>query len=406
MSQLKELSTMINSSSEIKKKKKYDHISYRILFIKTLLKNTALEPIINIPLQQIGSSNDIRKVLEKKTLNFSEVMNDIACKLVYIKSGSTGHTFRGIMSSEEDKSQFNVAIKIVPYPKREKYGCMNDVKRPENVELVMLRVLSRFVLDNQTPHIVLPIATFNTNIKPFVQLGQNNLVKHKRYLEFVNRYQQGDFYEHVSVLISEWANGGDLLDYFKKNYETIKLITWKVIFFQFISTLAIIHEDYPEFRLNDAKCNNILVHRIESHRMNTHRYMINGTKYVLPNIGIQVKIWDFDFACLPGLVRNSKVEAKWTDKINVKPEQNKYYDIHMFFNTLMKKGFLPEILTSENVPTQVKEFLHRVVPDKYKKGEFVTEKGRLLISEEYTTPEELLNDPFFKCFLEAKDTND
>lgn len=401
MSKLRDLHQLINGSADTRKKKKYDHITYRVLFIRKLLEETALTPLIDLALQKVGSSNDVRVVLNKKTLNFSALMTDLHCKLMYIKSGSTGHTFRGILSAGEGLSPFNIAVKVVPYPKRESYGCMNDIRRPENVELLMLKVLSRFVLDNQTPHIVLPIATFNTNIKPFVQLGANNLVKHKRFLDFVDRYKKGDYFEHVSVLISEWANGGDLLDYLKANHENMKLLHWKVVFFQIISTLAIIHEDYPDFRLNDAKCNNILVHRIESHRSNRHKYLINGTKYVVPNIGIQVKIWDFDFACLPGLVKNSKVEAEWTNKINVKPTRNRYYDIHMFFNTLTRKGFLPQILTSEKIPQAVKDFIKRVVPDEYRDGAMVTEKGRVLVDTEYTTPAKLLKDPFFENFIEV-----
>ena len=41
---------------------------------------------------------------------------------------------------------------------------MFNVKRPENAELLMLRLLSQFVKNKQTPHIVLPITTFNTSI--------------------------------------------------------------------------------------------------------------------------------------------------------------------------------------------------------------------------------------------------
>eukprot|EP00952_Eustigmatos_sp_NYUAD-ZCMA_P012578 50489-Eustigmatos_ZCMA.PRE.1 len=75
---------------------------------------------------------DIRKVLDKKTMNFAEIMSILNCKLVYIKSGSTGHTFRGLINVDPNSPPFNVAVKIVPYPKREKYGCMNRVERPEN----------------------------------------------------------------------------------------------------------------------------------------------------------------------------------------------------------------------------------------------------------------------------------
>ena len=61
---------------------------------------------------------------------------------------------------------------------------------------------------------------------------------------------------------------------------------------------------------------------------------INDIIYVIPNIGFQIKLWDFDFACIEGVVNNSKVNAKWTDKINVSYGKNQYYDIHYFFNNL------------------------------------------------------------------------
>jgi serine/threonine protein kinase len=263
----------------------------------------------------------------------------------------------------------------------------------------MLKILSYFVLYNHTPHIILPITTFNTSIKPFVSLTKFNIINNKRYDEFVEKYKNHEYYDQVSVLMSEWANGGDLLDYFRKNYKDMKLLHWKIIFFQILSVLAVIHNKYPDFRHNDMKANNILVHKIECHRNNKFKYKINGQKFVVPNIGFQIKLWDFDFACIPSLVPNTKVEAKWTDKINIKPNKNQYYDIHYFFNTLTKKGFLPDLLTSENVATEVQDFIKRVVPDEYSSGDGVTDRGRLLLDVEHVCADDLLkNDAFFEAF--------
>ena len=64
----------------------------------------------------------------------------------------------------------NYAVKIVAYPRTEMYGDMFNVKRPENVELLMISLLSYFVKKGQTPHIILPITTFNTSIKTFIHL--------------------------------------------------------------------------------------------------------------------------------------------------------------------------------------------------------------------------------------------
>jgi serine/threonine protein kinase len=375
-------------------------IPERINDIELMLSRTNIESIINLKdntEQNYSKSEDIRELMPKKYLDFTQAINEIGGKLLYFKSGSTGHTFKGVYPPEE-KNKKPYAVKIVAYPKKENYGDMYNVKRPENAELLMIRLLSFFVINKQTPHIVLPIATFNTSIKPFLSLSKNDIVNNKRYDQFLKRYQKGEYYSNVSVLISEWANAGDFLDYLRKNYKQFKIKQWRTMIFQFLSVLAIVQSKYPGFRHNDLKANNILVHEISMNTGNDkYKYIINGQAYLVPNVGFQLKLWDFDFATIPGIIDNSKVEAEWTDKINIKPVKNRYYDVHYFFNTLTKKGFFPEFWTEPCIPDKIKEFVNRVVPDKFKDGDLVSERGRILINEEYLTPDEILkNDPLFK----------
>ena len=95
-------------------------------------------------------------------------------------------------------------------------------------------------------------------------------------------------------------------------------------------------------------------------------------------------------------MENTKVDAEWTDKINVNSEKNRYYDLHYFFNTLTRKGFFPEFWEAPEISKQVKDFVKRMVPEKYQKGENVAERGRLLNNEEYTYPDYVIkNDIFF-----------
>ena len=170
-----------------------------------------------------------------------------------------------------------------------------------------------------------------------------------------------------------------------------------VLFFQIISVLAVIQKKYPTFRHNDLKANNLLVHKVPiSTTNNKFKYKINGQIYIVPCIGFQIKLWDFDFACIPGIVDNSKVDAEWTNRINIKPEQNRYYDVHYFFNTLTKKGFFPEFWEEKVVDKKVQEFVNRIIPNELKDGENVAERGRLLVDMEYTTPDKILKyDAFF-----------
>ena len=381
--------------------KHFDYIPARMNLIHKILDGNNLNPLLELESNETDAfinntnDNDIRNVLNKKVLDFGQVINAIGSKLVYIKSGTTGHTFRGFDPGNPNNP--NYAVKVVAYPKRENYGDLNDIRRPENAELLMLKVLSYFVINNQTPHLILPIGTFNTSIKPFLSLQKNKIVDNKKYTQFIKRYKKGDLHNEVSVLISEWANGGDLLEYIRNNHKKMTLKIWRVVLFQILSVLAVIQAKYPGFRHNDLKANNLLIHSIESrNKNNKFKYKINGQTYIIPNIGIQIKLWDFDFACIEGIVDNTKVNAEWTNKINVNPKKNRYYDIHYFFNTLTRKGFFPEFFDIPEISKSVKDFFKRMVPEKYRSGDMVAERGRLLVDDEYLTPDQILkHDPFF-----------
>ena len=387
------------------KNNNFHSIKDRIHFIKSLIGGV-LTTMIDFDecdtehVENRTNGDDIRRIMTKKTMDFNKLICDIGGKLLYIKSGTTGHTFKGIIYDVDCKTEIlNYAVKVVAYPIRENYGNVYDVKRPENAELMMLRVLSYFVVNGQTPHIVLPIGTFNTSIKPFIALAKNKIVENKKYDQFIKRYKQSEYHDDVSILISEWANDGDLLDYIRNNYQTMKLKDWRTIFFQIISVLCVIQQKYPSFRHNDLKANNILVQKIDTRKKNNYfmyKLTIDDKKheFLVPNIGIQIKLWDFDFACIPGVVENSKVSSEWTDKINVKPEQNRYYDLHYFFNTLTKKGFFPEFWNAKEIHSSVKQFIKDIIPPKYAdnngNNEYVTERGRVLINKEIITPVEIL----------------
>ena len=385
------------------KKKKFNQIPYRISVIKDMVEDKVVDSMVDFKNKSFSNSSsfsteDIRNLMPKKYIDFNKAIKDLGGKLLYIKSGSTGHTFKGVYPPPNENNKPNYAVKIVAYPKKENYGDMFNIKRPENAELLMIRLLSDFIRSKQTPHIVLPITTFNTSIKPFINLPKDNIVNNKKFDTFVKKYKKNEYYDNVSVLISEWANSGDLLEFIKGNHQNLKTKHWRGIFFQLLSVLAIIQAKYPGFRHNDLKANNLLVHKIPTSKNNNKfKYKINGQSYVVPNIGFQIKLWDFDFACIPNIVDNSKVEAEWTDRINVNPEQNRYYDVHYFFNTLTKKGFFPEFWTSELISDKVRDFVNRILPNKYKSGKDVSDRGRILSKDEYIIPDQILKtDPFFK----------
>lgn len=395
----------------------YNKTLNRLEFISLLLEGTELEPMFDLEHvltnEYFKKFSSIKQIFNKKLLVFSDAMRSLGNYLVYIKSGTTGHTFKGmsIPDPQRPDMELNYAVKIVAYPKDENYGGVNDIARPENAELLILKVLSYFVVKSHTPHIVLPITTFNSNIKTFIDLSKAQKVQSKKYDKFVKKYNKNMFYDEVSVLLSEWADGGDLLEYLRENFTTLSVKKWRVIFFQIISTLAIIQYKYPSFRHNDLKLNNILIQTLfQDKEQQAFIYSINDKAYHVPNIGIRCKIWDFDFACIPGMIENSKVSAEWTNDINVRPESHQYYDIHYFFNTMISPAFIDGFFGNDSagnplVHEEVTEFVKRIVPLRLRTGDYVSERGRLLIGFEqlsrvrglfYKTPLEILeNDPFF-----------
>ena len=435
-----EISSNCNSIQSISQheERPYDTIPYRLDFLKDILQNNKLEPIVELAdatteyfehpngydcEDSDTLSHDIRGIMNKQTHDFYQVIMQMGGKLTYIKSGSTGHTFKGTIHVGDGSPNIEYGVKVVAYPKTKQYGTMYDVRRPENAELLMIRLLSYFIVKGCTPHITLPIGTFYTGIEAFTNLIEDDFVKsdNKKYKDFVEKYKKGGYFSDVSILISEWANRGDLLDFIRKNYKEFTTLHWKVIFFQIISVLAVIQSKFPSFRHNDMKANNILIHKVQQ-RGTVCSYKVCRNQYYVTNIGYRCKIWDFDFACIPGVVDNIKVNLPWTAEINVKPEQNRYYDLHYFFNTLIKKGFFPALLTDSSINVEIKEFIHRIVPKKYQFGkkikdeiwegnrkikeavyETVSERGRLLVNDEYTTPNDvLMNDPFFAEFRNYK----
>lgn len=350
----------------------------------------------------------------------------------YVNSGSVGHTFKASYYIGDKLVEY--AVKISAYLKDPEYADKNvcDKYLPENVEVEMLKIMSELVKNGVTVNITTPIHYFRTPIGDFVELirniseecdmvidkfekkikdidknGDKNEVYElgkiidtnkgikKNVDMFLDQYKADQFHNHVSIVTTEWANGGDLLSYMQGRYDKFKLNHWKWFFFQVVSVFAVIQNFYPNFRHNDAKANNFLVTK---GKFNCGRLVIEGNVFGFGAYDRLITLGDWDFACIPPLIKNYKVMATWSKKYNINERKNQYYDIHYFFNTLVRKRFLPEIMTSDKVPKEVKEFVNRVVPPKLRSGG-VTKRGRLLTDKEYTTPLRiLLEDPFFQSY--------
>lgn len=331
------------------------------------------------------------------------ILISIKAKMKYISSGSTGHFFKGVILKDINQPIDNknniicyFALKMTPYLKCSKYKDIYEINRPENTELHMLKCLSYFVLDGQTRHLLLPVQSFYCPIKEFIKMmNVHQFIDDKdRYKTFINNYKNNRYENIVSVMITELASEGDLLNYIRHNLTHIKPLHWKIFFFQILSVLAIIQLQFPSFRHNDLKANNILLHKDV---MAKREYRINHKTYLTPSFNLLIKIWDFDFACIPGYVDNIKVKEKWTQSINITTIQNRYYDIHFFFSTLQM--FLSKVWNEKFIDKDTLDFVNDVVPALYKSSKKANDKGRLLVNDEFITPLYLIeNHKYFDEF--------
>lgn len=381
-----------------------DVISKRLNLIDAFTRSTKTTNIIGQNIQY-----------PKKHVDLHAFITRTKTKLKYVSSGSGGHTFRGSMRLDNGQP-FYYALKLVPMRASSSYGNANNVNRPENAEINALCYISKHVKSRSTPHIMCPITTFNTDIdcirKLHFEKGRQTKdnKKFKKLCEYLKLADDpSKYHPTISVLISEWANSGDLLSFLRKKYRTLTSMQWRVIMFQLLHPLAVIHRVDPKFRHNDFKANNILLHEgTDKTKWDKHvYYRVGDTKFKIPNMGLSLRIWDFDFACIPGKVDNDKVTTKWCKKINVTPKQNQYYDVHYFFYTLFYHAFLPDFFECKTVPKSVIDFIHRMVPPKARVN--VMKRGRTKLTDELLTPLQIiLNDPFFNKFrtITKKKTNE
>jgi serine/threonine protein kinase len=406
----------------IAKKPKRDLTAERISDLRTMLDDAKLHPMMdfnNIDINKASSG-----VLHKWYANFEEVFEKLNMDLKYIKSGTTGHTFKAISRKDKNKSY---AVKVCAFPKgKHGYGNIDDARRPENAELIILRTLACCVINRNTPHFVLPIWHFYTDTSAMMNLPKSIVDvrndNNDMYRSFIKDYKKDKFGDKVSVLVSEWCKGGDLLDYIRKNYEKMTLTEWKVIIFQVLFTLAKVHEKYPRFRHNDLKINNILVELRDPKDFEgeIYKYKCNSHMYGIPYVGIQTKIWDFDFACIGGVVENNKVNSDWASSLNINNRENKYYDMHYFLSSLSNPRFFKEFYNG-GAPDEIVDFVNRiipleysyikpVIPEKYKRSKekysleqfrqnrkTVSKSGRVLSNIELFTPANVLRTDELFC---------
>lgn len=405
----------------------------RIAKVRALVDELGLEPMVNF----YGDCSPYESQ-SQRIYQFPDFMADNNLSADYVGSGSNGHTF---CARDKRTGERKFAIKVSSYPIKADEKEILDFADPtlaQNAEIKMHCQLASLVMKGCTPHLALPIGNFLTDTDYFAKLPKSYFVKTnkkmingkpkevkyypKGYLEFCHDVKHGFLHDKMVVLISEWCEYGDLLDYLKKKNFVLDESEWRIIFFQVIMGLAKIQEAYPTFKHNDLKVNNVLIQRVQDfNKGKKFVYSLKNHKklFFVPDVGYHLKLWDFDFACIDEIVANAKVKYSWADKIGINCKPNRYYDLHYFLQMFATNAFFPGL--QQKLPKSVHDFIHGIVPDQFtpsyrvveeldeKKKKMIkktiqtnprlSDNSRYLSDVEYVTPEQvLLKDPFFRCF--------
>jgi hypothetical protein len=220
---------------------------------------------------------------------------------------------------------------------------LSDMSREELVNIAMLYMMSELQSVDKMRHIVLPVMMFDIKKKNLDKLVPS--IK-KEIGEKIDDY--ADMY----VLVTEhYFKMETLKSYLDKNAKTMDLQKWKVLFFQVLFTLGKIGERFNMFRHNKLDLTSIRIYsRKETSKHD--EYKISGITFSVPNSGFDIKIADFDHSTTSDYSKNKR---------NTLYNDNPYYDIHYFFNSIYLYIKRNNILINE-----INNFINDMVPTQYR----------------------------------------
>ena len=251
--------------------------------------------------------------------------------------------------------------------------------------------------------------------------------------------------EHVSVrprqyflksVLSEFVNGGTLSDLLDYSWMNLTDTHHRVILFQTLFTLFAIHTRMPGFRHNDLHTRNILVDlRGETSKaiqnplteqyhilldsgevvtqlqkpiklITTHEfydYAVFGTRVHLPDVGVRVKLWDFDMS-------NFQTPNEKAVRLHLTAPDT-YYDVCFFLNC-----FFLGIGRTYQVPfsSALWSFYHAVLKpavDARDLAPFPNDYASYRLNTSHTVPDKISEvmklgmETIFKPFLDVQDTH-
>lgn len=254
-----------------------------------------------------------------------------------------------------------------------------------NIEINVIFKLKELVTNRRTPHINLPIISFRSYLS---KLFKNHSVNQNPYFNIAH-------YDLCNVLLSEWCEYGDLKNFINNFSSSLdnNYIFWSVLFFQIIYTLSTINYYFPGFKHNDLHLKNFLVAKYNRKGNLLYKIKFKNHKrytfFMIPNLGFQIRLWDFDWASIKDENYNPKLKTFSNNSNNF---NDMFYSFYEIYCTNISKSSIKSKFDKffELLFTNYPSFNY--LKDQNLFCNNIKEKHRWSLSnlKEYVTPQEIL----------------
>ena len=296
---------------------KYDDISYLSGLLFDVLYNKKMERKVSIGHVNISDINidNIKKNYHGEQLK--KLINNVFNRdITFIeKSG-----LKLIFKVNDIDNNVDLVLNIY---NSEETGLYNII----NMNKIMTYLFSDLVINKMTKHILMNIFNFDVNSGDLLRYIEK-FTDDESILKIFHKKSN-----KVSIEIREhYFKMDTLFNILNDKNMVIDENIMKVIIFQVLHTLAVIQSKYPKFRHNNLDIKNIYCY-LKEKNSNTYEYELDGYKYIIPNIGLELKITNFDESIIAGELDNESL-------IDTLKNVDNKYDVNKFLHSLLKVNTL------------------------------------------------------------------
>lgn len=184
------------------------------------------------------------------------------------------------------------------------------------------------------------------------------------------------------------------------------LMCVRQVLFHVVITLAQLQKEYPQFRHNDLKDNNVLCCLLSQAEQVPVHYSFDGVHYVIDMMMVDTKIIDFATAhsAHPDL-RNTQIMGGSYEAYGITDYNCPMYDLHFFILCFLIRT---KRVTEAPCVRILLQFFDDIIPFKYFQRNYINDMSRLTLDGQkemtedvalpYRTPAQVLTHPFFTPF--------